>query len=54
MGLGNDISGFKIDVILDIYVQFQRGYTGMFEIQGRLKTIRKEAIRKWGTNPSNA
>ena len=28
--------------------------SGMFEIQGRLKTIRKEAIRKWGSNPSNA
>ena len=26
----------------------------MFQIQGRLNTIRKEAIRKWGSNPSNA
>ena len=26
----------------------------MFQIQGRLKTIRKEAIRKWDSNPSNA
>ncbi len=26
--------------------------TGMFKIQGRLKTIRKEVIREWGCNPS--
>ena len=26
----------------------------MFQIQGRLRTIRKEAIRKWESNPSNA
>ena len=28
-------------------------YTGMFKIQGRLKTIRKEVIRERGCNPSN-
>ena len=27
--------------------------TGMFKIQGRLKTIRKEVIRERGCNPSN-